>query len=142
MIARREYATGELAAALGRKGFTPDAIAPAIEALVEERMLDDQRYAHSLVRMLSGRGQGPRRVRAALAEVSLPESLIEDALTTGPDWGRLAAEVRRRKFGAAMPVEWPEKARQMRFLQYRGFSTDHIGSALGSSGDELPESEP
>jgi len=31
-----------------------------------------------------------------------------------------------------VPKRWPEKAREARFLQYRGFSTDHIRSALGA----------
>jgi SOS response regulatory protein OraA/RecX len=38
------------------------------------------------------------------------------------------------KFGAFLPKDWPGRARQMRFLQYQGFSTDHIASALGGSG--------
>jgi SOS response regulatory protein OraA/RecX len=38
-----------------------------------------------------------------------------------------------------VPKDWPGKARQMRFLQYRGFSKDHIASALGGSGADDPE---
>jgi len=41
--------------------------------------------------------------------------------------------VRARRFGAEVPADWREKARQARFLQYRGFSADHIRSALGAS---------
>ena len=140
MLARREYSSGELAAALTSKGYTPDAAAGAIAALLGERLLDDHRYAESLVRVLTGRGQGPVRIRQALAQSLLEESLIEAALEGGPDFGQLAAEVRRRKFGAGVPGEWVERARQMRFLQYRGFSKDHIASALGRSGaDDLPD---
>jgi len=57
------------------------------------------------------------------------------ALATGPDWRILASEVRLRKFGTQEPPGWPEKARQARFLQYRGFSSDHIRSALGADLD-------
>jgi regulatory protein len=104
-------------------------------------MLDDARYGESLVRMLTGRGQGPYRVRQALLEAGLAEDAVATALATAPDWLLLAADVRQRKFGADQPQDWPERARQMRFLQYRGFSKDHIASALGGSGADSPESQ-
>jgi len=34
--------------------------------------------------------------------------------------------VRQKKFGKAMPADYKEQARQSRFLQYRGFSTEQI----------------
>jgi regulatory protein len=114
-------------------------VATTIAELQQERLLDDTRYAESLVRMLTGRGQGPQRVRHALNEAGISTDLTASALDTAPDWSQLAAEVRRRKFGARIPKDWPERARQMRFLQYRGFSKDHIASALGSSGADAPE---
>jgi regulatory protein len=43
-----------------------------------------------------------------------------------------------RRFGAEVPQDWPERARQSRFLQYRGFSNDHIASALDGSGADPP----
>jgi regulatory protein len=134
LLGRREYARGELAAALQRKGFDPPVIAEALSEMAGEGLLNDHRYAESLTRQLTGRGQGPARVRQALQEAGIAAELITAALEAGPDWHRLAAEVRQRKFGAARPKSWPERARQMRFLQYRGFSTDHIRSALGGSG--------
>jgi regulatory protein len=142
MLARREHSSGELAAALVRKGYTAEAVAATVTDLTGEKLLNDSRYADALVRMLAARGQGPRRVRQALAQASLTDSQIATALEAGPDWGTLADEVRRRKFGASRPNGWPQRARQMRFLQYRGFSTDHIASALGSSGADETLEEP
>jgi regulatory protein len=40
--------------------------------------------------------------------------------------------VRRRKFGDDLPRAMAERAKQARFLQYRGFSTDHIRVAMAS----------
>jgi regulatory protein len=133
LLGRREYASAELAAALTRKGYTNAAAAEAVKQMAEERLVDDTRYADSLVRMLAGRGQGPARIRQELREAGIPDEQVTAALDGGPDWSELAAEVRQRKFGTAAPPDWPERARQMRFLQYRGFSKDHIGRALGSS---------
>jgi regulatory protein len=140
-VARREYSTREAAAALVRKGYDAAVVAATIVELQEERLLDDVRYAESLVRMLTGRGQGPQRVRHALNEAGLTPEAVATALDTAPDWMLLAADVRRRKFGARVPKDWPGRARQMRFLQYRGFSKDHIASALGSSGADPENAE-
>lgn len=47
----------------------------------------------------------------------------------GIDWCERAAQVRTKKFGASMPRDFRERARQMRFLHYRGFSGEHIDAA-------------
>jgi regulatory protein len=136
LVARREYSTAEATAALVRKGYDAAIVAATVTELQEERLLDDVRYAEALVRMLTGRGQGPQRVRHALDEAGLSPEAVATALETAPDWMLLAADVRRRKFGARVPKDWPGRARQMRFLQYRGFSKDHIASALAESIDD------
>ena len=98
-------------------------------------MLDDGRYAENYVAYHSKRGQGPVRIAADLRALGVPAELIEAALAVGPDWRALAQEVRRRKFGPEPPENWSEKARQARFLQYRGFSADHIRSAVSADFD-------
>lgn len=130
MLARREYASAELQAALTRKGYAPEVVAEAIAELTGERLIDDNRYAEALVRQLAGRGQGPARIRQQLNEAGLAAALVSRVLDEGPDWHALARQVRVRKFGPETPADWPSRARQMRFLQYRGFSNDHIGSCL------------
>jgi regulatory protein len=140
LLARREYASGELGAALLRKGYAQDQVAEVTAALREERLLDDTRYAESLVRQLVTRGQGPSRIRQELLQAGIPAGQADAAVATGPDWSALAREVRIRKFGTTVPRDWPERARQMRFLQYRGFSNDHIGSCLGD-GPGVPDSD-
>ena len=134
-LARRDHTSGELQARLERKGFEPDAAAAAIAQLLEDRLLNDARYAANYVMSHAGRGQGPVRIAADLGQLGLPEALIHTALAEGGDWAVRAREVRSRKFGPQVPCDWPEKARQARFLQYRGFSSDHIRLALGNDFD-------
>jgi regulatory protein len=131
LLARRDFASGELRQRLERKGFDAATAAAAIAELTEERALNDVRYAENYVSYHAQRGHGPLRIAADLRALELPDSLVEAALAAGPDWRALARELRLRKFGPEAPTEWPEKARQARFLQYRGFSSDHIRSALG-----------
>jgi regulatory protein len=99
--------------------------------LIERGYVNDERYAMQFVSYHSERGFGPLRIRRDLEQLGVGAELIETALA-GTDWAQLARELRIRRFGLAVPKRWPEKAREARFLQYRGFSTDHIRSALGA----------
>ncbi|MGH8301259.1 MAG: regulatory protein RecX [Steroidobacteraceae bacterium] len=132
LLARRDWLTGELSAKLQAAGADGPAAAAVIAELQEERLLDDARYAERYAASRAERGQGPLRIAADLASLGAPRELIEAAIASGPDWRALARQVRRRKFGAASPDSWAEKARQARFLQYRGFSSDHIRAATGA----------
>ncbi len=131
MLARRDFATGELTARLLEDGYPAAAVAAVIAELSAERMLDDARFATHYVAYHAQRGHGPRRIAVELANRGVTPPDIDAALAAGPDWAMLAREVRSRRFGREIPDSWPEKARQGRFLQYRGFSSDHVRSALG-----------
>jgi regulatory protein len=135
LLARRDFASGELRGRLERKGFDAAVVASTISELLEEHALDDARYTMNYVSYEAARGRGPLRIAAELKALELPVELIDTALAQGPDWRVLAHEVRSGKFGLERPSDWTEKARQARFLQYRGFSSDHIRSALGADID-------
>jgi regulatory protein len=135
LLARRDWASPELKARLESQGYPPGEVAATLAALVAEGLLDDHRYAASQVLSRSERGQGPVRIGEHLRRVGLPEALVEAALAGGPDWVRLARDVRRRRFGAELPRSPAELARQARFLHYRGFSSNEIGSATGAEFD-------
>jgi regulatory protein len=132
LLARREFCSIELGAKLSAQGFEPDAVRAALEDLIDRRYLDDERYARQFVVIRAARGQGPLRIRRELAEIGLPAALIETQLESHGEWASLARQVLTRRFGARPPRGWPDKARRLRFLQYRGFSNDDIRSALGS----------
>lgn len=134
-LARRDFASGELRLKLESQGYDKALVAAVIAELTQERALDDARYAEHYVAHHAERGEGPLRIAAALRSLGVPDPLIDSALGTGPDWRKLAHEVRMRKFGAETPEEWAEKTRQARFLQYRGFSSDHIRAATGADFD-------
>jgi regulatory protein len=134
-LARRDYSSAELRERLAGAGYEPEAVEGAIERLRAERAVDDGRYAERYVAYQAGRGQGPVRIRRELLDLGLPADTVEGALAAEPDWPGRAREVRIRRFGAQAPQEWKDKGRQAKFLQYRGFSSDHIRFALGSDFD-------
>ena len=135
VMARRDHGSRELAGKLAERGFAVDLVATLIEELQDERLLDDARYVEHFVAAHARRGQGPMRIRQDLRQLKVAEELVSQALLAGPDWGAVCREVRVRKFSADIPADWAEKTKQARFLQYRGFSSDHIRLALGPDVD-------
>ena len=135
LLAARDFGPAELRAKLISRGFEAAAAQAAIEELKARGALNEARYAQNYVTWHAGRGQGPVRIGADLRRHGIPEDLIESALAEGADWPALARKLCRAKFGPATPSSWREKARQMRFLQYRGFSSDHIRAATGADPD-------
>jgi len=135
LLARRDFSCAELTERLLGDGCPRDLVEVTVVELRQGRILDDARYAQHYVAYHADRGQGPDRLAAALEERGLAPGLIEAALRSGPDWCALAREVRLGRFGLAPPRTRAEKVRQARFLQYRGFSADHIRSALGPDFD-------
>jgi regulatory protein len=133
LLARRDFASGELRVKLAA-GFDEAVVATVVADLTCEGVLNDARYAQNYVAYHAGRGQGPLRIAADLRRKGVPGALIEAALAGGPDWAALAGRLRAARFGPP-PSSWPEKARQARFLQYRGFSSDHIRAATGAALD-------
>ena len=132
LLARREHSRAELERKLKTRGAPPDLVAEARAGLAGRKLQSDERYAESLVTSRIGRGQGPVRIRRELSEQGIDAAGIEAALAAAdPDWFALARETRRRRFGAEAPAEWKERARQARFLEYRGFSGEQIRHALG-----------
>jgi regulatory protein len=131
LLARRDFASGELCEKLESQGYEEALVARAVSELVAGGVVNDARYADNYVAYHADRGQGPQRVAADLKALGLSAEIIDTALASGPDWKALAREARIRRFGLAEPQAWAEKARQARFLQYRGFSSDHIRAALG-----------
>jgi regulatory protein len=132
LLARRDFASTELQAKLESRGVAREVAAHLIGELVAERTLDDARFAASYATTRASRGLGPVRIGADLRALGVGGELIQAALESAADWGVRAGEVRAKRFGRELPRGGPQRARQARFLQYRGFSSDHIRSALGA----------
>jgi regulatory protein len=142
LLSRREHSTEELRRKLAAKGYAEAGIASVVEKLATKKLVSDERFVSSYVHHHARRGQGPVRIRAELRQQGITDSQIEQEVSAGEtDWNRLAGEVRRRKFGAELPRTASERAKQARFLQYRGFNSDQIRAALKFDPDMAPDSE-
>jgi regulatory protein len=132
LLNRRDHCAAELAARLVERGAAPNEAGAVVARLVEERLLDDARFAEHYVAAHAERGQGPLRIAQELAGRGMSAEVVERAVAARDEsWKGRCAALRRRRFGETVPEEWAERARQARFLQYRGFSADQIRAALG-----------
>jgi|SRR5579883_357639 len=130
-LARRDHASGELEQKLLEAGYEPGIVRALVEALQAEKLLDDRRYLENFIAYHAGRGQGPVRVRSELRQRGIVGELVEECLEAFGDWIVQLQRARQKKFGAALPRGYAERQRQMRFLNYRGFTSAQIRSALG-----------
>ena len=86
--------------------------------------LDEPTCTRVALALLAGREHGRRELDI--------ETALRDA---DVDWLATARAVRRKRFGAEAPGDFRERARQARFLEYRGFSGEQIRGALEVDGD-------
>jgi regulatory protein len=136
LLAGRDFGRAELTKRLERRGYPGELVEAVVAALVAERLLSEERFTGQFVRQHAARGHGPVRIRMDLRERGVADADIDQALnSSGEDWAAIAREARRKRFGAAGPADWSERARQGRFLQYRGFSPEQIRAALGPGDD-------
>ena len=132
LLARREHSRAELARKLTERGFAAEDIGPLLDRLAAQRLQSDARFTECYVRMRRGRGYGPQRIRAELRERGVGPELIGQMLDTqaGVDTPRID-DIWRRKFAGHLPEDYRERARQMRFLQQRGFTSTEIHALFG-----------
>ncbi|MBI5437365.1 MAG: recombination regulator RecX [Nitrosomonadales bacterium] len=136
-LARREYSRADLRGKLlphaemdGDPGQTqPENLDALLDDLTACGWLSDARAATQLLHAKRSRF-GIQRISHELRQKGIPEELIADALPGLKESELEAArEVWQKKFGV-LPQDTMEKARQMRFLQSRGFGFDVIFQVL------------
>jgi len=136
-LARREYGQQELEQKLIAAGFESMVVSETVCKLSGEGLQDDRRFVDNFAQSRINQGKGPVRIRQELGERGLNAGLIDGVLEdVTEDWFELARQVRRKKFGSDLPRDFKEKARQMRFLQYRGFESGHIQAAISPHGED------
>jgi len=137
MLARREHSGAELRAKLAAKGFPSDIIDDALSDLNRAGWQSDERFVEAFIRVRGERGYGPVRIRAELRERGIDEALIATHLDArDSSWLRRVQTVCVKRYGAAPPADFNEKAKRMRFLQTRGFTAEQIRVVMEHGGDE------
>lgn len=131
LLARREHGRVELTRKLRKRGAPQELIEAALQRLSEEGLLSEARYLENFVAYRARAGYGPQRIREELGQRGLERSDIDQALRESAiDWFESLRETWQRKFAGQLPTDARERAKQGRFLAYRGYSLDMIGRLL------------
>ena len=127
MLARREHARFELRQKLEQRGFSLEDIDPVLDDLSEQGLLSDDRFAEVYSHHRTEAGFGPVRIRAELRQRGVGGDIIDNVVSAGDDeWLGVLRRVWTKRFGETVPKEFRERMKQMRYLQYRGFTNDQI----------------
>ncbi|MGL5633281.1 MAG: recombination regulator RecX [Azovibrio sp.] len=127
-LARREHSRAELRRKLAAHAESAEMLDALLDELEKGRQLSDKRYAEARVVVRSGR-YGNGRLAQELRQAGVDDEAIGLALAGGEDEMARCRAVWQKKFGV-LPGTLPERMKQERFLQYRGFSRESIRQVL------------
>ncbi len=132
LLARREHSADEIRQKLAKREFDADEIATAVLELQQGDWQSDERFAEAYVRSRRLRGFGPVRIASELRERGVDELIANRYLyADNAIWLQTLEQEYRKKYHGTGFDDYQEKAKRMRFLQYRGFSIDQINEVIG-----------
>jgi len=135
LLARREHSRLELSRKLASHAQDPDEVANLIEDLVRRGWLSEQRVVEQLIHARRGK-HGSQRIRQELLDKGIAEELVAQALPQLKAGDIEAARALwHRKFGKP-PRDMAERAKQVRFMQSRGFALETVLRVIKQSADD------
>ena len=101
----------------------------ASDRAIISQPISDNRTVYAFFRRYLSKSYGPLRIRQELRQKGFPSEIIERVLEeTDTDWYALCQDLKEKKFGTGKPKDFKERAKQIRYLQYRGFTSDYINA--------------
>lgn len=129
VLTRKEYSKQDLLDKLSLYAESREEVIALVEELARENYQSDQRVAEMVVRSQIRKGKGPNRIKLALSAKKIDKSLAQDDMQE-IDWYEQAYQLKIKKYGLEVATDPKIKAKQIRFLQYRGFEMDAIMKAI------------
>jgi regulatory protein len=133
LLARREHTHQELDRKLAPHAGSSEDLKGLLAGLKQKNQLSEERFAEERARRLS-RKYGAARIRQDLKAKGVSEELIS-RFSSSENEMQKAKEILERKYRTPVATR-EEKAKRMRFLQSRGFSSEIIFKLLSARGDD------
>lgn len=128
LLTRRDHSRAELKTKLSGEAESAEQLDAVLDRLESERLLSDHRYASQRV-IARARRYGNGRITQELRQRGVSDEDIASAIPEAGDETERCLAVWTRKFSQP-PCSAEERAKQIRFLQYRGFSGEAIKQTL------------
>ena len=126
LLAKRDYASGEIRRQLSKQGDN-ELVEQVMDKLLSHHYLDDARLAEREISKQIAKLHGVSRIKQELRQKGLDSLVIDQALEdTDVDWFELCLKAKEKKFGNSLAADHTEKAKMVRYLQYRGHSMSAI----------------
>ena len=131
LLSRREHSAFEIRDKLLKRDFAEEEITQAISELKQGGWLSDERYAEAYIRMRQQKGYGPIRIAMELHERGVDESIVDAFIDDSEEnWQQILERQYLKKYKNRPVEDYNDKAKRIRFLQYRGFPLDAIYRAI------------
>jgi regulatory protein len=128
LLARREHSRAELGRKLSPRAESPEALQSLLDSLEQKKQLSNERFAAERARVLS-RKFGAARIRQDLKARGVDRETL-DRISSEGELERASGILNRKYREPAATRE--ERAKRMRFLQGRGFSSEIIRQLLSA----------
>lgn len=100
--------------------------------------MSDQRFAENYTHWRREKGYGPVRISQELKARGITDEMIAEQLEiTDNAWFTEAYKVWKKRFKNKLPNDFKSRVKQMRFLQYRGFTQEQVDSVFFRINEEL-----
>ena len=133
LLARREHSRLELENKL-KKRFSDTntkALNEALELLIQEGLLSDERFCEAFIYYRKSRGYGPVRIRSELKLRGVSDQLIATYLDVHlNEWIMELTKLISKKYGSSFAPDAKSQAKRQRFLYQRGYTFEQINTAL------------
>ena len=127
LLSRRDHSVFELERKLRLREFPQDEIDNALEDLIKRDYLSDERFSEAYIHIRQQKGFGPIRISVELNERGVDERIYQSYLRpSSKQWVDALEQTYQTKYRGAPIKDFQDKAKRIRFLQYRGYSLDNI----------------
>lgn len=126
-LSRRDHSKQELYNKLLKKEFDNDEIIVVLDFLQAKNYFNDLNFAEMILRSRVSKGYGWRYIVQELQQKGVSREVVSQLQENHEiDWYYQAELAYNKRFANAEIKDQKDKAKRIRFLQYRGFSTDEI----------------
>lgn len=130
LLAKRDHSQQEIIQKLTAKGYPLEELQEIITDLIKTNLINDHRLTENYIQSRRNKGYGPKRIDLELQQRGIANEVIAAYLQINDNaWLVEAYKVWQKHF-KNKAQDYKNKAKQMRFLMYRGFTTAHIARIL------------
>jgi regulatory protein len=129
LLSLREHSAKELQVKLAKKFVSVDLVSGVIQKLQDDGLQSDERFTEAFVNMRLRQGKGALVIRMELKEKGIGSDLIAKYIASVENtvnWNQMALKAYEKKYGKDPISDLKEKAKRIRFLNARGFSSANI----------------